>query len=171
MRDVTPTRKFSAVTVRLKPLARFCSDSSLEGSLNEQDSSIKVGETGQVGIFWGLPSVAPEFDVVADALPLRDAEPYGDFLTHPRGHYEVWERWRRAGPAGLKAQGLPSAIAWKEYDEVPRGRIVYERPSGSFILYADRLLQTPSVLSLILVRFGLTAAKTRVRSDQHYTTN
>ena len=36
-----------------------------------------------------------------DSASLAEAEPYGDFLTHPRGHLqEVWSHWqrRRAAP-------------------------------------------------------------------------
>jgi len=33
--------------------------------------------------------------LLIDSTSLAEAEPYGDFLTHPRGHYEVWSRWQR----------------------------------------------------------------------------
>lgn len=49
--------------------------------------------------------------LVTDLTPLAEAEPYGAFLTHPRGHYEVWEGWRRLGPAGLARRGLPVLVA------------------------------------------------------------
>ena len=44
----------------------------------------------RVGIFW-LVDGKPLIDVA----PLSEAEPYGDHLTHPRGHPEVWEQWQR----------------------------------------------------------------------------
>ena len=72
----------------------------------------KVETAPNVGIFWGVP--AGHVALVTDATPLAAAEPYGDFLTHPRGHCEVWEGWRRLGPAGLARRGLPLAVAFFE---------------------------------------------------------
>ena len=43
-----------------------------------------------IGIVWGLITDAERLQLVTDLTPLADAEPYGDFLTHPRGHAEVW---------------------------------------------------------------------------------
>jgi len=44
-----------------------------------------------VGIVWGVRDGNGPRRIVIDGTPLGKAEPYGDFLTHPRGHYEVWE--------------------------------------------------------------------------------
>jgi hypothetical protein len=100
----------------------------------------------RVGIIWGLRDGAEPLILVADCTPLADAEAYGDFLTHPRGHAEVWEGWRRMGPAGLARRGLPTVIAWHEYEHFPRGRAVFDTTTQRFILYADRKLQVPNVL-------------------------
>jgi hypothetical protein len=111
----------------------------------------------------------PERDVlVTDSVPLAEAEPYGDCLTHPRGHYEMWDRWRRAGTAWLRVKGLPTAICQTEYEEHPRGRIVYERSADLFVIYADRRLQTAEVMRLIVEAFRLTGEQFVVRSDDHY---
>ena len=66
--------------------------------------------------------------LVTDHTSLAEAERYGDFLTHLRGHHDVWKRWRRLGPAGLARRGLPAAIAWHEYEHFPRGRVVFDPP-------------------------------------------
>ncbi|CAO4148941.1 hypothetical protein DHODJN_13865 [Methylorubrum extorquens] len=58
---------------------------------------------------------------VAGSLPLSAAEPYGGFLTHPRGHYEGREEWQRHGLGRLARHGLPTAITWHEYENRPRG--------------------------------------------------
>ena len=99
-----------------------------------------------VGIVWGVRYGGGPLRVAVDSTPLVAAEPYGDFLTHPRGHHEVWEGWRRLGPAGLARRGLPAAIVWHEYEHFPRGRVVFDTRSSRFTLYADRKLQAPSTI-------------------------
>jgi hypothetical protein len=64
--------------------------------------------------------------LIVDQTPLSQAEAYGQALPHPRGHMEVWEAWQRLGPTGLARRGLPTAIAFSEYDDHPQGRIVYD---------------------------------------------
>ncbi len=123
---------------------------------------------GSVGIVWGIRDGAGPLLLVTDCTPLAEAEPYGDFLTHPRGHYEVWEGWRRLGAAGLAKRGLPTLIAWHEYEHFPRGRVVFDATTQRFTLYADRKLQAPGVLHEVLCAFGLDPARCVVRSDPHY---
>jgi hypothetical protein len=122
-----------------------------------------------VGIFWRVPD-GPGTAVVIDSRLLAAAEHYGDFLTHAQGHCEVWETWQRLGPAGLAQRGLPDAIAWHEYDEFPRGRIVFQKRERLFVIYADRKLQTPRMTARIVGAFELAGHRTAVRSDAHYCT-
>ena len=98
--------------------------------------------------FWGIPESDHSWTLLIDSTSLADAEPYGDFLTHPRGHYEVWSHWQRRRAAPLAAQSVYQAIACHEYEDFPRGRIVYEIKSGRFIVYADRRLQQERTMEL-----------------------
>jgi hypothetical protein len=125
-------------------------------------------DTPCVGIYWGVPSQAGEISIVIDVSVLAEAEPYGDFLTHPRGHYDVWEAWRRLGPARLARRGLPDAILMHEYEDFPRGRVVYDGDRKRFVIYADRKLQTPSSIIEIVRAFHLEAEAYVVQSDLHY---
>ena len=68
-----------------------------------------------VGIVWRVADA-----LVIDRSILREAEPFGDCLTHPVGHDELWEAWRRLGATHLARRGLPSAIASSEYDVYAR---------------------------------------------------
>lgn len=120
-----------------------------------------------VGIVWGV-SDKGKLQLVTDLTPLAKAEPYGDCQTHPHGHYDVREGWRRLGSSGLVNRGLPAAIAWNEYEHFPRGRVVFNTISEQFTLYADRQLQAPPNLGQILAAFGLDPAKCDIRSDTHY---
>ena len=78
-----------------------------------------------VGIFWGIPGPDRSWTFLTDTTFLAEAEPYGDFLTHPRGHYDVWSKWQKQSDAELSRQGMPAAILHHEYEDFPRGRIVY----------------------------------------------
>ncbi len=116
-----------------------------------------------VGIFWRVGGV-----LVTDRSTLAEAEAYGDSLTHATGHYERWEHWRRLGALRLAALGLPVQIARSDYDEWPRGRIVYEQPARRFVIYADRRLQAPETIVALKTAFGLIGAEAVVKSDLHY---
>jgi hypothetical protein len=116
-----------------------------------------------VGIFWGVDGV-----LVIDRSTLDEAEPYGDCITHAAGHYQRWQEWQALGATRLAAEGYPDRIAWTEYDQWPRGRIVYETPTRRFVLYADRRLQKPDIVGALKTAFGLNDAEVIVRSDSHY---
>lgn len=121
-----------------------------------------------VGIFWRVPTDGGDPVLVVDSEPLARSEPYGEMMTHPRGHYDVWEQWRRLGVAGLRARGLPSAISWAEYEAFPRGRVVFSAAEKVFWIYADRRLQTPAIIAIIRERLHLLSAACLVKSDGHY---
>ncbi|WP_298951121.1 hypothetical protein [uncultured Methylobacterium sp.] len=122
-----------------------------------------------VGIFWGVPDGGRTV-LVTDRTTMTEAEIYGDCLTHPRGHHEVWEAWRKLGATALRRRGLPPAIAGHEYEAFPRGRVVYMREPALFTLYADRHLQRPEMVAQIVQLFGLAGERHAVRSDAHYRT-
>ncbi|MDR0458003.1 MAG: hypothetical protein LBH10_03100 [Burkholderiaceae bacterium] len=124
--------------------------------------------TGCVGIFWGIPSAGNGWTLLADAAPLAAAEPYGDFLDHPRGHYELWEHWKAQGAAAPLEISVAQAIARHEYEDFPRGRIVFDVKNRRFIVYADRRLQQEGTLAAIARQFGLKPGTFVVRSDSHY---
>jgi hypothetical protein len=118
-----------------------------------------------VGIFWRINRT-----LVIDRSTLEEAEPYSDCLTHEAGHYERWQQWQTLGPARLARKGFPAQIAWTEYDDWPRGRVVYQKPTQQFVLYADRRLQKPAIIHALKAGFGLNAAELKVivRSDAYY---
>lgn len=132
-------------------------------------SSITLGNimTGSVGIFWGIPAPQHSWTILVDATSLAEAEPYGEFLTHARGHYQVWSRWQKTRTP-IVDRFILQAIADHEYEFFPRGRIVYNIVTGVFILYTDRRLQRETTIARIASKFGLTAGTFVVRSDAHY---
>ena len=116
-----------------------------------------------VGIFWRVNAV-----LVVDRSTLDEAEAYGDCLGHAAGHYDRWQAWQSLGATRLAAAGYPALIASTEYDQWPRGRIVYEGFAMRFVLYADRRLQTRDVIDALKSAFGLNEVEVIVRSDLHY---
>lgn len=122
-----------------------------------------------VGIFWGVPD-GGQTVLITVRTTLAQAEAYGDCLTHPSGHHEVWEAWRKLGVTTLRRRGLPPAIAGHEYETLPRGRVVYMRTPTLFTLYADRRLQLPETIAELVRLFGLAGERHAVRSDAHYRT-
>ncbi len=126
-------------------------------------------QAGLVGIFWAVPD-AGGTQLVTEATSLADAEPYGDVLTHPNGHYETWSAWQALGPAALARRGLPVAIVWHEYEDLPRGRVVYHVPDRRFTVYADMRLLAPAMQARIIAAFTLPVGRTRLSTDPHYRT-
>jgi hypothetical protein len=122
-------------------------------------------EPPQVGIFWSVQATKGEARLLAAGCPLDQAEPYGDCLTYSPGHYETWAHWRRNKPVD---PALRAIVRSYEYEDWPRGRIVFDRPRDLFILYADRKLLTPAMIARIKKQFHLPAERTEVQSDGHY---
>jgi hypothetical protein len=120
-----------------------------------------------VGIFWRIQTSTTTPVLLVDFVPVESGEPYGDFLTHG-GHYEFWSKTAKLSVPELRKRGIPKAVKWSEYEEWPRGRVVFHVPTKRFILYADRKLQAARTVALVLERFGLPKNRVDVRSDAHY---
>jgi hypothetical protein len=93
-----------------------------------------------------------EARLLTAGCPLDQAEPYGDCLTYGPGHYETWTQWRRDGTVD---PALRTIIRSYDYEDWPRGRIVFDRSRNRFIIYADRKLLTPAMIARIETQFHL----------------
>ena len=145
---------------------RSC-ETTLANTSLEKDMAKDI-TVSSVGIFWGIPEPDGSWTILVDVTSLAEAEPYGDFLTHPRGHYDVWTQWQETRAAPGTSRFILRAIADHEYEFFPRGRIVYSIGTGDFTLYADRRLQQDDTIARIATEFGLTAGTFTVHSDAHY---
>ena len=110
-------------------------------------------------------SVFDDARLLAASCALDRAEPYGDCLTFGPGHYEIWQGWRRSRELDAEARAVVRAY---EYEDWPRGRIVFDRVQDRFILYCDRKLMRPETVEGIQQRFQLVARRTAVDADFHY---
>jgi len=107
-----------------------------------------------VGIFWLF-----EDRLIIDSTPLSTAVPYGDCLTYAGGHIDVWTILQNQG-------AVPSLL---EYEEPPRGRVVYDRRHERFVLFADRcILKRKQALRRIMAAMHLPSGKTDTITDAHY---
>ena len=122
-------------------------------------------ETPQVAIFWLVQATEGEARLLAAGCPLDQAEPYGDCLTYGPGHYETWAHWRRDRTV---EPALRAIVRSYEYENWPRGRIVFDRSRDLFVLYADCKLLTREMIARIATQFHLPAERTEITSDLHY---
>jgi hypothetical protein len=107
-----------------------------------------------VGIFWWFRG-----KLIFDASPLNRAEKYGDCLTHSRSHIDHW--------TGLQQRHeVPPEI---EYEEAPRGRVMWNTASKRSLILADRcILRDKAVLDKIIRTMRLEAGGTDTGTDAHY---
>ncbi|MCL2429705.1 MAG: hypothetical protein FWD12_10775 [Alphaproteobacteria bacterium] len=124
-------------------------------------------DQGMIGLFWVVEDGGRAV-LLAHTVPLGQAEPYGDMLTTESGHYHIWLGLARRGVAGLRKAGLPTAPAWSEYEEWPRGRVIYDHKRRRFIIRADRQLHKPAFVRLIADRFRIAAEDAKIFGDDHY---
>lgn len=114
-------------------------------------SKLADKEHQMVGIFWLI-----EDRLVLDTSLLSEAEPYGDCLTHGNSHIDFW----------TVQQGLGTVSRHIEYEEYPRGRVVFNTRTKRFTLYADRcILARKSVVSEIKKTMHLPNGQTDVMTD------
>lgn len=142
-------------------------DSGLPESraVGSRQGTRKMSEPSMIGVFWLVETSDGQALFLTAGVRLGDAEDYGDFLTFGPGHHEIWERWRRPGRIIGKVATL---VKTDEYEDWPRGRVVFERPTGHFIVYADRKLLTPGRVAAISEIFHLDPVAVRPRTDAHY---
>ncbi len=107
-----------------------------------------------VGIFWWFRG-----KLMIDASPVSEAEPYGDCLTHRNSHIDYWTQQQRLGV-------VPKEI---EYEEPPRGRVVFNMKTERFKVYADRcILAKKAVVNQIKRAMHLPNGGTDVTTDGHH---
>jgi hypothetical protein len=118
-----------------------------------------------VGPYWFVrDSDDGNIRLIAHRCMLTDAEKYGDCLTCPHGHYDLWEGWKLDPP-----EGLTSIVRDFEYEEWPRGRVVFDFVKNQFIVYGDKQVFRHKLQGRVLEYFGIPADQvTFDMKDGHY---
>ncbi len=117
---------------------------------------LPVLSCGKVGIFWVFRG-----SLLAATWALKDGEEYGDAVNGLSDHVNYWPQFQKQNPELRKL----------EYQEVPRGRVLFSKAAQKFIVYMDKLLHEPKIKRAILKKFDLPVAQTRFLTDLHYTTS
>ncbi len=120
---------------------------------NKQRKQTGAVSEPHVGIFWLVGE-----KLLFDTTPLSRAEEYGECRIHSGNHVSVWERFRFA-------RTVPQEM---EYEEPPRGRVVFNAKKSEFSLLADRcILRWKDLVTTIRRQMHL-PKNTTVDTDSHY---
>ncbi|GBQ72071.1 hypothetical protein [Acetobacter lovaniensis] len=126
------------------------------------DTNINISCSPKIGIFW-LIIENGESRFLTDMISVEEGEEYGDSVTWS-GHYDFWEKIRTQ-----KKTLLVSRVPlWSEYEEWPRGRVIFNKNHNQFVVYADRKILTDMGKKEISLVFSLPSGQTVFRRDGHY---
>ncbi len=115
--------------------------------------SKKEPDEPRVGIFWLVRD-----KLLFDSTPLSGAELYGDHLTHPRSHIDMWAQFQRLGQAPPES----------EYEEFPRGRVMYHPALEESTILADQCILSRNDLVAQIKEALHLLQGTKVGTDPHY---
>ena len=122
----------------------------------------------EIGIFWIIydkdkfPRLG--FEIFGDTISIKEAKaemPDRAILDTPAEHYRVWNSKKNEW-------GFP----YDEYEEHPRGRVVYRRKNSTFYIICGRqTAKDPKAIEAIKNYFGLNSQNVKVKVDIHYNLN
>lgn len=114
----------------------------------------------KIGIFWIYQGA-----IFGKEVPISDAEKgFSGILDSPDTHIKQWKSIIEG------TNGFPE-LKYFEYEEVPRGRVVYDAINDRPIVYMDAVLHRKLERSLIREFFGLGRNKAVWMIDEHYVTD
>ena len=113
-----------------------------------------------IGIFWIYKGI-----VIGNAVDVVNGDKcVPGIIDSPDNHTDFWDTDKE-----FKRQ-FPE-LKFREYFEVPRGRVLYGRNEEQPIVYMDKILFSGSTKQLIAEFFCLDNLKVSWRTDSHYTTS
>lgn len=114
----------------------------------------------KIGIFWVYNGV-----VFGKAVGLESGvEGVPGKIDSQDNHAAVWELERPWA-------SVSTALAGVEYEEVPRGRVLFLSKQERPLVYADKVLMNPEIRLKIAEFFEFSPRDARWQSDDHYTTS
>ena len=113
-----------------------------------------------IGIFWVYKNTvmgnAREFSEGQETCP--------GMLDSPDCHVDLWQE-------GAGSVILFQELRDTEYQDVPRGRVVYSTEAKQSIVYMDKVLHTARVKRAVVKFFQLGDVDIEWETDAHYTTD
>ena len=125
----------------------------------ERKRSKATSPHGKVGIFWVYRGT-----VLGRPVKLEAGEAFGEFIDSPEGHVHVWEETN-----GFSQQ-FPE-LAGRDYETVPRGRVLFNCDEKQFVVYLDSVLMNDETKVALKTAFSLEDADCTFLADSHYTTD
>lgn len=110
----------------------------------------------KIGIFWFFKG-----KLLKSETALDDGTEYADVVNGQFNHINYWPMLQRRNPE----------LRLLEYQEVPRGRVLFFKKPKKFRVLMDKVLHTPRNKQLLLKAFNLPKVKTVFGTDPHYTTD
>ncbi len=119
--------------------------------MSKREASASIGE---VGIFWFFKG-----EILPSSVPYTHGEEYGDFINGRSDHCTHWISIRRSVPGA----------AQYEYDQVPRGRVIYSKRDDRFLVYgSEKFIVDEWRKAVVLSAFKLPPDRTTFKADEHY---
>jgi len=107
-----------------------------------------------IGIFWIY-----ENKIFAKTQNLDEVKSINGFKDSDLSHYQVWDKIKNKHPK----------FYFFEYEDIPRGRIVYDVNKNRFIIYCnENILQDKISKKIILKKFDLINGQAIFKADSHY---
>jgi len=115
----------------------------------------------EVGIFWLDPSSHKIFGDHATPLDVGvGLDGSKTEITTPHTHIDTWKLYQQHGI-------LPPELKDMKWNEVPRGRVLYDAENNRFHVVGHRLVTEPSIQDQIRSIFKL-PYNTKFYQDDHY---
>jgi len=109
---------------------------------------------GLVGIFWIF-----EKQIFFETEKLKDIKAVNSFKDSDLSHYQMWDKIKNQHPK----------FYLYEYEDIPRGRIIYNIEKNQFIVYCnENILKEKSLQKLILEKFQIFNENVIFKEDEHY---
>ena len=92
---------------------------------------------------------------------MQDGQAYGDAINGLTDHVKYWPQFQKLHPE----------LRSLEYQDVPRGRVLFMKPGRKFHVYMDKVLHNSKTKRALLEEFELPVSRTKFLKDAHYTTD
>ena len=109
-----------------------------------------------IGIFWIFKEKLLKLETA-----LQNGSDYAGVIHSDINHIDYWPVLQRRMPE----------LKQLEYEDVPRGRVMFFKRTKKYRVLMDKVLHTPRNKQLLLKAFNLPKAKTVFGTDPHYTTD